>query len=126
MVCFLKGLQSSKDPVSLGEAEIPIPQTLRQSSSLMCWDSHLEQPWRRTEELAFSTSSKQIKDLLQTIVDSQDNLAWGENQLHWSTVVVSASLGTCWDKKQNNCTYKKLHVIRYSIWLSNTKYNFLL
>lgn len=55
MVCVLKGLQSSKVPVSLGEAEIPIPQTPTQSSSLMCWGSHLEQPWRRTEELAFST-----------------------------------------------------------------------
>lgn len=55
MVCVLKGLQSSKFPVSLGEAEIPIPQTPTQSSSLMCWGSHLEQPWRRTEELAFST-----------------------------------------------------------------------
>lgn len=55
MVCVLKGLQSCKDPVSLGEAEIPIAQTPTRSSSLMCRDSHLEQPWRRTEELAFST-----------------------------------------------------------------------
>lgn len=46
-----------------------------------------------------------MKDHLQTIVDSQDSLAGGENQLHWSIVVVSVSLGTCWDEKQNNYTY---------------------
>lgn len=53
--CVLRGHQSSKDPVSLGEAEKPIPLTPPWGSNPTCFDSHLGQPWRRAEQLAFST-----------------------------------------------------------------------